>query len=423
MAFSAGDEVNTDAGVAKITKVIDNRNLGIKDSYLVELNGNAYVMRWFTGGKPRIKLDAFKTDDSFLVPFLLTKKNNSGFGCLYENGRFSKDMFTLGDYISASGNRRDSNGYFIEAEFEDCAAAISAAEKTLTAIGKIMSAGRHLSFFDPDSILFDPKGDTVLIDIVGLLKASSLRKSYGFIRPDVLGGSDANRQSDIFLAAALVYRILTKCNPFEGKRTVEDLSLSEESERRAFIESPMFVFDPDNDSNRPVRIVHQWALDMWPRLSKKLRDNLTCVLTGRGQTVSLKELTSNLVRYEMGACHCGTYVDVNNPGYSLYKCPECGLNNLSVVSGDDGFIVTDGRVLPECVFDTDSDNPMGGVLQFRQGKKDPSKYALFNISDRVLGTLSDGEQTELNIGNGAVLKVGLHIDLGNGKVFEVPSDK
>ncbi|MDA7435787.1 protein kinase [Synechococcus sp. AH-601-C19] len=102
------------------------------------------------------------------------------------------------------------------------------------------------------------------VDIDGKSRGSVLG-TPGFMAPEVLlGQSRPGTSSDLFSLAVLLFRLLTRHDPFRGARELAVRCLDEPARRRLYGEEALFIFDPDDAANRPDPIEHSAPLITWP---------------------------------------------------------------------------------------------------------------------------------------------------------------
>jgi len=139
----------------------------------------------------------------------------------------------------------------------------------------------------------------------------------GFIAPEVLmGRARPGANSDLHSLAVLLFRLLTRHDPFRGAMELAIRCLDEPARRRLYGEDPVFIFDPGDLRNRPDPELHSAALLTWPiypaalqalfiqTFGPGLRDPARRVLTGQWQD----ELARTLDRRQI--------------------CPACGQENF-----------------------------------------------------------------------------------------------
>jgi len=126
-------------------------------------------------------------------------------------------------------------------------------------------------FFNPDN------GDIRIADTDNVdvnLRSGSIKGTPGFMAPEVARNQvQPNAMSDRFSLAVLLFFVFMLGHPLKGKR---ELTLAydpndPDMSRRLCEDDPVFVYDPDNDSNRPVQGEHDPLLAFWPIYPASLR--------------------------------------------------------------------------------------------------------------------------------------------------------
>lgn len=130
-------------------------------------------------------------------------------------------------------------------------------------------------FFQPDT--GDVRiGDTDNVDIDR--KPGGIMGTWGFMAPEVaLGQAGPSSMSDRFSLAVLLFYIFMLGHPLKGKAE-QRLHYDPEDpdgSRRLCAVDPVFVFDPANESNRPLPGVHDVVLNFWPIYPRSLRNLFT----------------------------------------------------------------------------------------------------------------------------------------------------
>ncbi len=101
-----------------------------------------------------------------------------------------------------------------------------------------------------------------------------------FMAPEIVRGeSFPSTQTDLFSLAVLLFYILMIHHPLEGKKESEITCFDWAAMNKLYGEEPIFIFDPDNDSNRPVHGYHDNAFIYWHIYPQFLRDLFTKAFT------------------------------------------------------------------------------------------------------------------------------------------------
>lgn len=128
---------------------------------------------------------------------------------------------------------------------------------------------RDISF---GNVFFDPTtGDPLICDNdnVGVdgESESGVLGTRRFMAPEVVRGEAMpSTQTDLYSLAVLVFYILLVHHPLLGRRELDHPCLDRKAEDELFGSSPLFVFDPDDDSNAPDPLEHSGVLANWALL-------------------------------------------------------------------------------------------------------------------------------------------------------------
>ena len=94
----------------------------------------------------------------------------------------------------------------------------------------------------------------------------------GFMAPEVmLGKVKPSADSDLFSMAVLMFHLLTRSDPFKGQMEMAIRCLDEPARQRLYCEDPVFIFDPDDQRNRPDPDEHRAAVLTWPIYPERLQ--------------------------------------------------------------------------------------------------------------------------------------------------------
>jgi hypothetical protein len=123
----------------------------------------------------------------------------------------------------------------------------------------------------------------------------------------------------------------TNNHPLEGKAAYP-VAMDAEHEKRIYGENPVFIFDPDDKSNRPVQGLNKGAIVKWPFLPIYLQEEFKKafskdVLTNPANRIIEQEWLRIFIRMrtEIFKCSCGEvyFADPAEPN----PCPACKKQN------------------------------------------------------------------------------------------------
>ena len=122
-------------------------------------------------------------------------------------------------------------------------------------------------------------------------------------------------------------------HPLEGKLEASIRCMDMTARVKLYGTDPVFIFDPNNKTNRPVKGIHDNATIYWPLYPEKLRQMFT-----RAFTVGLNEPSKRITEPEwmtlfsnmmsgMLQCSCGAQLfydeDLETKGVA-HTCWNCG---------------------------------------------------------------------------------------------------
>ena len=138
--------------------------------------------------------------------------------------------------------------------------------------------------------------------------------TYGFMAPEVVRGERVpDTYTDLFSLAVLMFRMLFIDHPFDGRRWVETQVWDDIAKKKFYGTIPVFIFDPNNDENRPVHGVQDNAYIFWALYPQFIRDNFT------------KVFTEGLKDRENGRLLEEDWIDVfRRLQETIFPCPFCG---------------------------------------------------------------------------------------------------
>ncbi|HEY7838149.1 MAG TPA: hypothetical protein VIC54_06090 [Terriglobales bacterium] len=135
-----------------------------------------------------------------------------------------------------------------------------------------------------------------------------------FMAPEiVLRQAVPSIQTDLYSLAVLLFYIFFVHHPLEGRRELAIHSFDLPAMTRLFGSEPLFIFDPDDDSNAPVPGAHDNALTYWPLYPRAFRALFT-----RAFTEGLRDAVHGRVRegeWRAAAIHLRD---------ALFYCGACG---------------------------------------------------------------------------------------------------
>lgn len=397
---------------------------GQGEVYDVECNGKHYALKWYfkhmaTQEQKAIidKLISRGTPDaSFLWPQdIVFKSFGESFGYIMplrpKNYRSIVDMM----------KRRAEPSFY---------ALCRAAYNLTNGYEKLHSMGysyRDISF---SNLFFDPDTGDVLICDNDNVSANGLDTSsvYGtprFMAPEiVVGKAKPSRNTDLFSLSVLLFYMFMMGHPLEGKLEADIRCMDIHAMNKLYGTNPVFVFDPKNKTNRPVRGYQDNVLIYWDLYPQNIKDlfmqSFTVGITTPEKRVTERkwmELFANLMS-GITTCSCGAevfYDEMKTTQGVAHVCWNCG----RPVRFPPSLVVGKNRVLlhkdtklyaHHITGNYDMTTIVGTIVQNPQN---PHLWGIRNESESIWTYIkSDGQQIPVGKGRSAAIAKDVKIDFG-----------
>jgi serine/threonine protein kinase len=299
--------------------------------YKVDYNGVPKALKWYSGKKianPKKFIDNLennikkgKPTNAFLWPEAITEKEGDAFGYIMD--------LRPPEY-------KDFSKFLIGREgFASITAMTNAALQITAGFRALHQNGYSYQDLNDGNFFIDPKNGNVLIcdndNVSAHGKNSGIAGKARYMAPEiVVGKGKPDDLTDYFSLAVVLFLLWTNNHPLEGKASCVPC-MDAKSEKRIYGENPVFIFDPKNDSNRPVQGIHKGAISRWPFLPDYLKDAFTKAFSNE----VLKNPQSRMIdqewlrlfirmRCEVYKCSCGAVYFADPVNSNL--CPECKKN-------------------------------------------------------------------------------------------------
>ncbi len=414
---------------------------GQGEVYVATLNGQPFALKWFfphtMRGDSRLRerleraIQTGAPSDRFLWPSeLVTATGTPGFGyqMALRDERF-KGMIDL-----VTRRIEPSLRALVTTGFEMAHSYLQLHAKGL--------CYRDISF---GNVFFDPDSGEIRIcdndnvDIDG--QPGAIGGTPRFMAPEIVRGENKpSTQTDLYSLAVLLFYLLINHHPLEGSREAAIRCFDLPAMTKLYGSQPVFIFDPQDDSNRPLPGYHDNALAFWPLYPQFLRDLFTRAFTDgirdpANGRVRESEWRAALVRardaiFYCPACTAENFYDpdtLRSAGTTplpIGPCWSCGqalrlpprIRMTSAVGSAVVMLNHDGRLFPHHVDDNrsyDFSKPMGEVAQH---PSNPQIWGLKNLSnDKWVATTADGDVRDVAPGRSVTLATGTRIHFGHSE--------
>ena len=428
--FQKGQRIKTvSGGELEVIQKLGEGGQGVV--YKVNYNGKPLALKWYFGNKLN-NADKFYRNiqnnikqgtptGAFLWPLEITEYFEGSFGYLMELRPPEYKDFSL--FLLA------------KVHFANIEALINTALCITNGFRELHNRGYSYQDLNDGNFFVNPKtGDVLICDndnVAPYGENLGIAGKCRYMAPEVvMGQKRPDSHTERFSLAVVLYMLLFLNHPLEGKRTMCPC-LTEELERKFYGSDPVFVWDPANDANRPVRGVHTNEIKLWPLYPAFVRKTFEKafsheVMVGNDTThrviekewqevfTTLRDLTIK--------CSCGseTFID---PSQQSCRCINCGKSIerppiLKVKKYHAA--LAPGKKLYACHVQYDSDDFKEAKGEVISSRNNPSLLGLRNDSNNTWEAILPNGSSK-GYPNGQVIKLGkgIKINFGNGNVAEV----
>lgn len=355
---------------ATIIKELGRGGQGIV--YLVEVRGEKKALKWYLNAPD----DKFYSNlaqniasrapsDAFLWPEYLTEKQQGSYGYIMKLR--PQNYYEFGNFLLA------------KVSFKSFTAMLSAAMKICDGFMMLHRFGYSYQDLNDGNFFIDPQtGDVLICDNDNVMpqgEKSGIMGKARYMAPEIVAGGIPDKYSDRFSLSVILFMLFYANHPFEGAKVVACPCMTEAFEKEFYGSKALFIYDPTDKSNLPVRGIHQNVIRRWPVFPQMLRDAFIEEFSKEKlQDPSTRMIEQNWkkiissVRDSLVVCqHCAeeTFVNVSD---STDKCMNCGkdvdlskrlvINNRSLPLTQNTYIYIDEDNTPDGVVTTDSNGFM-----------------------------------------------------------------
>lgn len=403
----------------KVIKELGRGGQGIV--YLVDLKGKKFALKWYLKDpsekfyqnlENNIKKGA--PTKAFLWPLMLTRRQYDSCGYIMNlrpEGYYEFGLFLLARH-----------------KFKSYTALLTAALNICDGFEKLHRAGYSYQDMNDGNFFINPENGDVLIcdndNVVPQGDNLGIAGKARYMAPEIVAGGKPDIYSDRFSLAVLLFMLFFANHPFDGKNVVSHPCLTESIELKLYSSEAVFILDPTDQKNLPVRGIHQNVITRWPVYPKHLRQafinafNKDVLFTHKEQRTMESKWKKTIIklRNELIVCPCGEDA-LSDPDSGNITCFNCGkaVQVLSRIrTKEDGEILLTPK---KDVYLKETSQPVGKV---RINKSDPSVWALQNVSEQAwMVETPSGKLKELPPSEIMPIKVGMKITFEQGYRGEI----
>ena len=440
VGLSIGQDIGIQyGGTARVLGILGSGGQGTV--YRVDFHGRVMALKWYDITKISSpeefrrnienNIDDGSPDKRFVWPQFLTEVNQDGeFGYLME--LMPDNYVQLTDVLSSFKQVSDPLTGRVNSRpvlFASLYANLTAAINIVGAMRELHRVGKSYQDLNDGGYFIDMNtGDVLVCDCDNIAPEGcnfGISGKPGYMAPEIVRGMAVpDVQTDKYSLAVLLFRMLFRADPLEGARVLGGGVLTENARRMAYGNNGVFIFDPNDASNRPVAGKQDHVVKLWEFFPQYVKDAFIRSFTvGMGDPA--KRLIENewqklfiRLRAEILACICGAETfclnDLTPAG--TCRCPACG-REYAVLEYNSNSIkapIYCGYKMRVCELDPHFSNTEMVVGEVVENRRDRGNPGIKNCSPLVWrARLPDGKVYDVVRGKGMPVWGGLHIEIGN----------
>lgn len=327
MELKPKDKVTLTIGSqATIIKELGRGGQGIV--YLVDLAGQQMALKWYYNPPSDTfyknlehNVNAKAPSDAFIWPEYLTVQERGSYGYIMKLR--PNDYYEFGNYLLARKN------------FKSFDAMLAAAMKICDGFMKLHLHGYSYQDLNDGNFFIRPTdGDVLICDNDNVMpqgEKSGIMGKARYMAPEIVAGGKPDKYSDRFSLSVILFMLFYANHPFEGAKVVACPCMTEKFEKSFYGSDALFIYNPNDKSNLPVRGVHQNVIRRWPLFPSLLKDTFIEEFSEDKLKNPQKRIIEQAwqkiitqVRDELVVCpHCHeeTFLDLKAGNH---KCINCG---------------------------------------------------------------------------------------------------
>ena len=241
----------------------------------------------------------------------------------------------------------------------------------------------------------------------------------------VVGKAKPSRNTDLYSLAVLLFYMFMMGHPLEGRLEADIKCMDIHAMNKLYGTNPVFVFDPNNKTNRPVKGYQDNVLIYWDLYPQALRDlfaqSFTEGLTAPNKRVTEKkwmETFANLITGIILCPKCGAEVFYDESkaaagvAHTCWNCQSSVPMPASIVIGKSRILLhKNAKLYAHHIYDDyDMDTVVGTVVQ---NPSNPNLWGIRNESKENWTYIKpEGIQIAVAIGKSAAIAKGVQINFG-----------
>ena len=409
--FPSGTEIELENNkIARVKGKIGGGGQGTV--YLAEVDGKDYALKWYhrkinNGDKFYRNLannvDTTSPSEMFVWPKYLSRVINGEYGYIMD--------------LIPSNYKCFSDFLLTREKFPSITCVVTAALNITNAFRELHRKGfSYQDLNDGNFFINAQTGDVLICDTDNVApygESLGIAGKARYMAPEVVRNIKApDIMTDRFSLAVILFRLLFLDHTLEGKRTLCPC-MTEEHELKFYGKSPLFIYDTNDESNRPVRGVHCNVIRIWNLYPQFVRDMFIKAFSQECMKGESARPTDNewqimftKLRDCIIKCPCGgeTFLNLDEPETACLNCGAMIPTPPVLVSKKYRVALFPGKKIYLCHTNDDSDVYNVETGKIVRNQNHPNVWGLKNTS---------GEEWKVTVKDGSVLP------LPDGKVVVV----
>lgn len=383
----------------KVVKYLASGGQG--DVYIVNYQGKQKALKWYktVGNDPKAfyknlerNVKSGSPDKTFLWAEAIVRDSDGSFGYIMD--LIPKEYHELSEFIIAR-----------DVKFPSFKAVVEACIHIVSAFRILHNKGYSYQDLNDGNFFINPQtADVLICDNDNVAPNGTNMGVIGkprYMAPEIVMGKGnvlPNTQTDRFSLAVIIFILLCNNHPLEGARCASIPCMTPQIAERIYGSDALFLYDPNDKSNRPIKNIHKNVIRRWDVLPKYVQD---AFLTSFSQDAikhpekRLRELDwlKVLTRFksDIVKCPCGNEVFITNASDTV--CDGCNkmvkVNNVFVLP-DYAITVSKGTWIYRCQLEMcnadDALDPLIHIVAKQEGNN--VVYGWQNTSKNTIKAIS-----------------------------------
>ena len=425
MEFKKGEVIQLEGGkIAKIVSKLGEGGQGIV--YAVKIDGKDYALKWYTKAFQFQNAKEFRKnlqdniargapDEKFLWPLYLTEEKNKSFGYVM-NLRTSN----FSDFSDILNNK---------VRFSSTETLITSALNIVNAFRALHFKGLSYQDLNDGNFFIDVKTGDVLIcdnDNVtpdGRNNPGNIIGKVGYMAPEIVFNSKKNHPNtltDRHSLAVILFKLFCRHDPLMGKAYVDSVCITEKREWELYGAKPVFIFDPNDNSNRPVPGIHPNPIKLWPRYPKFLQEAFIksfCLgMKDPDARLPDNEWQKLLIRFRgtlLKCPHCSSEICLALVPHGDTLKFDCGSSYsypFALVDSRHKTPLFPGSKLYACLTSNNIDDYTTVTGEVIMNKNNPALWGIKNLSGAIWNFIAPNGIAK-EVPNGSVVPIGSNLEI------------